>query len=117
MIFYIILFLLSLAGLFYFIFRYRNELTEQYEVFLMDHPANFAHFMTDISNEFYGIWNTHLRGQLLLFIEKRLRWFRIILLRIEHFLFRATHRVRDASNRNTNSTTNEASDDAREQDK
>ncbi|MEK9175323.1 MAG: hypothetical protein AAB795_01890 [Patescibacteria group bacterium] len=81
-------------------FRHKNELTERYETFFTEYPANFSHFMNDISKEFREIWNIHMRDQILLFIEKRLRWFRIIALRIEHLLFRATHHVRDASNRN-----------------
>lgn len=108
MIFYIVLFILSFAGALYIVFKHKQELSEQYNIFLAEHPANFAHFMSDISTELHGMWDVHMRDQILLLVEKRLRWFRIIVLRVERLLFRATHRVRNASNRNdtpTNDTT------------
>lgn len=111
MIFYVLLFILSCIGSIVIVIHHKDELVTQYEVFLAEHPANFAYFMTEVSSKFYMIWNTHLRNQLLLFIEKRLRWFRIVVLRAEHLLSRATHRVRDASHRNAASLENKVSDE------
>lgn len=116
MIFYILIFLLSFGGALYIILRHKHELSEQYKIFLAEHPANFAHFMSDILIKLRGLWDDHMRNQILLFVEKRLRWFRILVLRIEHLLFKATHRVRDASGRNASST-NETKNAIIDQDK
>ena len=104
MIFYILLFFVSFGGALYIIFQHKHELEERYEIFSAEHPSNFAHFMSDISTELHGMWDVHMRDQILLLVEKRLRRFRIIVLRVEHLLFRATHHVRNASNRNDTPT-------------
>lgn len=100
MIFYITLFFVSLAGALHVILRRKKQLLDQYDVFAAEHPATFAYFMDDIAKELRGIWNMHMRDQALLFIEKRLRWVRIMVLKVERFLYQATHHVRNASNRN-----------------
>jgi|SRR3989344_5594294 len=104
MIFYITLFFISLAGAAYIVLRHKKQLSEQYDVFSAEHPATFAYFMNDIAKELHGVWDVHMRDQALLFVEKRLRWVRIMVLKIERFLFRATHHVRNASNRNGTDT-------------
>lgn len=99
MIFYIIIFIASVIGVAFITMRHWRDLSERYESFAIEHPATFAYFMRDVAQEFHDLWSAHLRERILLSVEKRLRWIRIFVLKVEHFLFRATHRVRDASQR------------------
>ncbi len=99
MIFFIIFGLIGFGGVGYVITRHRADLALYANQ--TEHTPTFAHFMDDMIRVFGSLWHTHMREQLLVFTEKQLRWVRILVLRVERLLFHATHRVRDASTRNS----------------
>ena len=54
-------------------------------------------FFGSIYKRLYSYWQTTLRPQLLGFLAKRVGWFRIFVLHIEHQLFKLAHRIRTSS--------------------
>ena len=68
------------------------------------YPALFVYFMESVVEGVIALWRTYVWGHVLRFTEKRLRWVRIMILKIERLLFRATHHVRNAAQQNENDT-------------
>lgn len=95
MLIYLILFFISLGGIGIIILKHKKEFVvavDHYEQ--TQNNANFAAFMEKLQARIVSLWYLYLHSAFCLFIEKRLRWVRILVLKIEHFLFRALHRVR-----------------------
>ncbi len=102
MIAYAILFAASVAGIAVLAYWHRQELFYSEAGFAGEREPSFAVFMDGVWRMLASFWHTHFRESILLFIEKRLRWTRIIVLKIERFLFRTTHRIRGISERGQN---------------
>ena len=63
---------------------------------------NFALFMESAVNEFAELWHSHLRGQMFVFLEKRLQHIRILFLKMERILFNVVHGLRGIKEKNSN---------------
>ena len=96
MIFYSILFILSLGGAVTIIRRNRDE----FENF------DFAEFMEKLVTELSDLWHLRWRGILLGFTEKRLHNIRILALKTENKLFHAAKILRGIKDKNGNGNGN-----------
>lgn len=92
MLIYFIIFVLSAGGIFVIVIRHKDKISEFY----------FATFMKSLVNRFLDWWYKEAHSYFLKLLEKYLRKSRILVLRIESFLFRKVHAVRDISERNGN---------------
>ena len=88
------LFFLSLSGICILFWYHRDA------VFALDVKPSFRILMDSIKDHIWRSWDEYMRDKLLLFLEKQLRWTRILVLKIERHLFRITHKVRSMSDRN-----------------
>ncbi|MBI2020956.1 hypothetical protein HYS99_00395 [Candidatus Giovannonibacteria bacterium] len=84
MIFYSIIFFLSVSGGVAILIKNREE----FEAF------NFSSFMNELESEIRSSWQSYFKPNLLLYIEKRLHGIRIFFLKAENKLFRITRRIR-----------------------
>lgn len=96
MIIYLILFILSIGGIGIIALRHKQEIA----------GFNLAIFMGSVGRRAVSFWYSHMHSEIFLLMEKALRWTRIRVLKIEHFLFRLTHGVRGISERNGNGNSN-----------
>lgn len=92
MIFYSLILVLSLGGVITIVRINRDE----FEAF------NFADFMDRVVLEIRGFWNENLHESFFLFLEKRLRGARVVVLKAETKLFRASNRLRGIKDKNGN---------------
>ena len=92
MIFYSIIFALSVGGVITIIRRNSAE----FEAF------NFAEFMEKLVTELSDLWHLRWRGTLLGFTEKRLHNIRILALKTENKLFHAAKILRGIKDKNGN---------------
>ncbi|OGF64568.1 hypothetical protein A2661_01200 [Candidatus Giovannonibacteria bacterium RIFCSPHIGHO2_01_FULL_45_24] len=92
MLFYLIIFLLSVGGIIMIIRRNREEFVS----------FNFAEFMDGLVDDAAEAWHSHLRERSLTFLEKRLREARIWVLKTESMLFRTASKIRGIKERNGN---------------
>ena len=95
MIFYSIIFALSLGGVVAIVRKHEEEF----------HAFNFAQFMERLCAEIASLWQTHFRDWSFSFLEKRLRGARIWMLKIESMLFRTAHKLRGLKEKNGNNDT------------
>lgn len=105
MIFFFILLVVSFGGIAVLYLRRRADCEELSYTIAGEHtryPALFIYFMESAVDGIALIWRTYVWGHILRFTEKRLRWIRIIILKMERFLFRATHRLRNAVQQHEN---------------
>lgn len=84
MIFYSIIFVLSLGSVVTIVRRNRGEFR----------TFNFADFMDRLVLEARDIWHSHFHESFFSFLEKRLRGARVIVLKAETRLLRAATRLR-----------------------
>ena len=92
MIFYSLIFILSLGGVITIVRINRDE----FEAF------NFADFMDRVVLELRDFWHENLHESFFLFLEKRLRSARVIVLKTETRLLRASNRLRGIKEKNGN---------------
>ncbi len=92
MIFYSIIFILSVGGIITIVRRNPQEFAS----------FNFAEFMENVVAEAKAVWHAHLRERSFTFLEKRLRNVRIWVLKTERLLFNAVHGLRGIKEKNGN---------------
>lgn len=92
MIFYSLIFILSVGGIAAIVRRNPEEFAS----------FNFAEFMESLVAETKAVWHAHLRDQSFTFLEKRLRGARIWVLKTENMLFRTAHKLRGIKEKNAN---------------
>lgn len=108
MTFFFVLLVGSFAGIAVLYVRHRADLDDTSPPISgqgTSYPALFVCFMESIVEGVVMLWRTYVWGHVLRFTEKRLRWIRIIILKIERLLFRATHRLRNAVQQHENGVT------------
>lgn len=97
MIIYFIIFILSLSGTIVIALRHKEKILQ----------FRFAVFMEEASEKISQWWYEEMHAQFLKMLEKYLRKSRILVLKIESFLFRKARAVRDISERNGNNSDKE----------
>lgn len=90
MIFYSIIFILSVGGIAAIVRRNPEEFKS----------FNFAEFMENVAAETKDVWHAHLRERSFTFLEKRLRNVRIWVLKTERLLFNAVRGLRGIKEKN-----------------
>ena len=96
MIFYSLIFILSVGGIVTIVRRNPQEFTS----------FNFSEFMENVVAETKEVWHAHLRERSFTFLEKRLRNVRIWVLKTERLLFNAVHGLRGIKEKNSNGNGN-----------
>ncbi|HEY4497374.1 MAG TPA: hypothetical protein VJC20_01290 [Candidatus Paceibacterota bacterium] len=107
MTFFLIILVVSCGGIAALYLRHRADCEEISRSRLISgqgisYFALFVYCMESIVEGVFLVWRTYVWGHVLRFTEKRLRWVRIIILKIERLLFRATHRLRNAVQQHEN---------------
>ena len=92
MIFYSLIFVLSVGGAVTIVRKNRDE----FEAF------NFAEFMDRLVLDARDIWHNYFHESFFLFLEKRLRGTRVFFLKAETRLLRAANRIRGIKEKNGN---------------
>ena len=96
MIFYLLIFILSVGGIATIVRRNPEEFAS----------FNFAEFMENLVAEIKTVWHAHLRERSFTFLEKRLRNVRIWVLKTERLLFNAVRGLRGIKEKNSNGNGN-----------
>ena len=91
MIFYLLIFILSVGGIATIVRRNPEEFAS----------FNFAEFMENLVAEIKTVWHAHLRERSFTFLEKRLRNVRIWVLKTERLLFNAVRGLRGIKEKNS----------------
>ena len=101
---FLILLIGSAGGIAWLYLRHRADLNDASLTIdrSTSYPALFIYFMNGAAEGIVILWRTYVLGHILRFTEKRLRWIRIVILKIERLLFRATHRLRNAVQKHEN---------------
>lgn len=95
---YTAIFFLSLLGIFFIIFRRRNEFSERCESANdCGEEINFAVFMEKQLAGARIFWHSNLKGMIFLRLEKNVRRLRILMLKAEKNLFKFTTHLRNIS--------------------
>ena len=92
MIVYFVIFILSIGGISVIAMRHKNDVIE----------FRFALFMENVISRASEWWYSKAHAYFLKVLEKFLRKSRILVLKIENFLFRKARVVRGISERNEN---------------
>ena len=96
MLIYFFIFFVSMGGILVIVLRHREEIAE----------FHFATFMESITAKFVKWWHEEANSYFLKVLERFLRKSRILVLKIESFLFRKAHAIRGISERNGNGNGN-----------
>ena len=90
MIFYALIFVLSVGGVVTLVRRNRYEFAS----------FNFADFMERVISDARDFWRENFHESFFSFLEKRLRGTRVVFLKAETRLFRAANRIRGIKEKN-----------------
>jgi|SRR3989344_532504 len=92
MLVYFFIFFVSMGGISVIALRHREEIVE----------FHFATFMENITAKIVEWWYSEAHSYFLKVLERFLRKSRILVLKVESFLFRKAHAIRGISERNGN---------------